>query len=207
MSEHDLAHLLSSRICHDLVSPVGAIVNGVDLMRELGSAAGEEMDLIGQSADRASALLELSRLAFGRAAADGIEVPRAGLRKKIETAMAGRRVTLSWSGLDGPGLRPGAARLLAVMALCGRSALGMGGHLRILLAPKASLPLGLTAEGDGADLSPEQMAWIKEGTLANPLPEPRNVEFVLLKGVAAASGAAISVASEPGKVSLAARSL
>lgn len=63
--------LMASRICHDLVSPVGAISNGVELMEELGEDAGKEaMALISTSAQQASIRLKCFRLAYGAAGTD-----------------------------------------------------------------------------------------------------------------------------------------
>ena len=62
----ELAGTVCTRICHDLVSPVGAVVNGADLIDELGVAdAKDEMAMIAQSARRAAAMLKFHRLAFG----------------------------------------------------------------------------------------------------------------------------------------------
>jgi histidine phosphotransferase ChpT len=64
--------LIASRICHDLVSPVGAINNGVELMEELGEDAGDEaVALIAGSAQQASYRLKCFRLAYGAAGSDG----------------------------------------------------------------------------------------------------------------------------------------
>jgi histidine phosphotransferase ChpT len=63
--------LIASRICHDLVSPVGAISNGVELMEELGEDAGEEaVKLIADSAHQASIRLKAFRLSYGAAGTD-----------------------------------------------------------------------------------------------------------------------------------------
>lgn len=63
--------LIASRICHDLVSPVGAISNGVELMEELGKDAGEEaVQLIASSAQQASVRLKAFRLSYGAAGTD-----------------------------------------------------------------------------------------------------------------------------------------
>jgi histidine phosphotransferase ChpT len=63
--------LIASRICHDLVSPVGAISNGVELMEELGKDAGEEaVQLIASSAQQASVRLKAFRLTYGAAGTD-----------------------------------------------------------------------------------------------------------------------------------------
>lgn len=63
--------LVASRICHDLVSPVGAVNNGVELMQELGKDAGEEaVKLIADSAQNASYRLKAFRLSYGAAGTD-----------------------------------------------------------------------------------------------------------------------------------------
>ena len=63
--------LVASRICHDLVSPVGAVNNGVELMQELGEDAGEEaVQLIASSAQQASIRLKAFRLSYGAAGTD-----------------------------------------------------------------------------------------------------------------------------------------
>lgn len=63
--------LIASRICHDLVSPVGAVNNGVELMQELGDDAGHEaVKLIADSAQQASIRLKAFRLSYGAAGTD-----------------------------------------------------------------------------------------------------------------------------------------
>src|SRR5260370_11029232 len=65
----DLAALLCSRVCHDLISPVGAIVNGLEVMDEDKDEETKvfALDLIKKSANQASAKLQFCRLAFGAA--------------------------------------------------------------------------------------------------------------------------------------------
>ncbi|MDE1153884.1 MAG: histidine phosphotransferase family protein [Micavibrio sp.] len=66
-----VTELIASRICHDLVSPVGAVNNGVELMQELGDDAGEEAaQLIADSAQQASIRLKAFRLSYGAAGTD-----------------------------------------------------------------------------------------------------------------------------------------
>lgn len=66
-----ILELIASRICHDLVSPVGAISNGVELMEELGEDAGDEaMKLIADSAQQAGLRLKAFRLSYGAAGTD-----------------------------------------------------------------------------------------------------------------------------------------
>src|SRR3712207_9450321 len=69
----DLAALLCSRVCHDVISPVGAIVNGLEVLEDDSDASMREfaLDLIQKSARQASARLQFARLAFGAAGVAG----------------------------------------------------------------------------------------------------------------------------------------
>ena len=71
LSAPDLAALLCSRVCHDIISPVGAINNGLELLDE-GGADEDAMKLIRQSAKNASARLQFARIAFGAAGSAGM---------------------------------------------------------------------------------------------------------------------------------------
>ena len=66
----DLANLVGSRICHDLISPIGAIGNGLELLSLTQKSMNEEMDLVSESAQSASARVQFFRIAYGGAAAD-----------------------------------------------------------------------------------------------------------------------------------------
>ena len=72
----DLAALIGSRICHDLISPIGAISNGVELMEMTQTDMGPEFELISESVANANARVRLFRIAFG-AADPGIEIASA----------------------------------------------------------------------------------------------------------------------------------
>src|ERR1700736_2717843 len=72
----DLAALLCSRLCHDLISPVGAIINGLEVMEEDKDEETKTfaLDLIKKSATQASAKLQFYRLAFGAAGSAGAQI-------------------------------------------------------------------------------------------------------------------------------------
>jgi histidine phosphotransferase ChpT len=72
----DLAALLCSRVCHDVISPVGAIVNGLEVLEDEKdeSMRGFAQDLIKKSAKQASARLQFARLAFGAAGSAGAAI-------------------------------------------------------------------------------------------------------------------------------------
>src|SRR5580692_1342644 len=88
--------LLASKICHDLVSPVSAINNGVELIEDIGGSVVEEaMKLIGDSAQHASRRLRLFRLAYGRAGSEENMAVR-DVRQVAQQYISGGKATLSW---------------------------------------------------------------------------------------------------------------
>jgi histidine phosphotransferase ChpT len=93
--------LVASRICHDLVSPVGAIGNGVELMRELGADAGEEaVQLVEASAKQAAIRLKCFRLCYGAAGTDG-NLGIKDIRELFLELVQGGRVRATFApGLD-----------------------------------------------------------------------------------------------------------
>lgn len=118
--------LVSSRICHDLISPVGAISNGIELMGELAPPT-PEIALIGESVDNATAKLQFFRVCFGQAADDAVmgtpEVVSLGTRM-LETP----RLTISWQ-MASEVLPRNAVRLLFLALLCVETGLPVGGQI------------------------------------------------------------------------------
>ncbi|MBV8060247.1 MAG: hypothetical protein JO126_02490 [Alphaproteobacteria bacterium] len=89
--------LLSSKICHDLVSPVSAINNGVELIEDIGgSVIDEAMKLISDSAGNASRRLRLFRMAYGRAGSEGV-IPVKEVRQTAEQYLAHSKTRMTWA--------------------------------------------------------------------------------------------------------------
>ena len=80
----ELAALVASRVCHDIISPVGAIVNGLEVLEEEKDESMREFaqDLVQKSARQASAKLQFSRLAFGASGGAGAEIDMARRRPR-----------------------------------------------------------------------------------------------------------------------------
>ncbi|MEM8665573.1 MAG: histidine phosphotransferase, partial [Pseudomonadota bacterium] len=95
-SDLELASLLASRLCHDVVGPVGAIQNGLELIAEDKSMTDMAMDLIKKSAAQATAKLQYARMAYGTAGgADVLDPAEAG---RLTAAMfTGERAELVWT--------------------------------------------------------------------------------------------------------------
>ena len=132
-SPTDLAALLCSRLCHDLLSPVGAIGNGFELLAEETDPKLREgcLELIEQSARTSAVKLQFYRSAYGSPAGLGESVPLAEPRALLEALVAdGGKVTLDWMAAAGELPRP-AIKLLLGLAAIGMNALVRGGTLTV----------------------------------------------------------------------------
>jgi histidine phosphotransferase ChpT len=197
----DLAGVVAARICHDLVSPVGAIVNGTDLIDELGAAqAADEIAMVALSAQRAAAMLKFHRLAFGAIGDPAATLARGPLCDRVRDVVAGPRVQLICSAPEGAPVGLPAARLICLMMLAGRAMLGMNGTLKAVLPTSESLPIGVIAEGPNAGASADQRRWLAGEP--GPAPGPRQVEFALVCLAAAAAGARIELIEGEGQLAI-----
>ena len=95
----DLAALLCSRVCHDLISPVGAIVNGIEVLEEDKDEETKTfaLDLIKKSAQQASAKLQFCRLAFGAAGSAGAQIELSDAEKAVRGLLQDGKIALAWN--------------------------------------------------------------------------------------------------------------
>ncbi|MGA0598101.1 histidine phosphotransferase ChpT [Enterovirga sp. CN4-39] len=95
----DLAALLCSRVCHDVISPVGAIVNGLEVLEEDNDASMQDfaLDLIRKSAGQASARLQFARLAFGAAGSAGAAIDLGDAESVAKGMFNDDKISLTWS--------------------------------------------------------------------------------------------------------------
>lgn len=124
----DLAALVGSRICHDLISPIGAIGNGVELLTLTSGNTAPEMSLINDSVENANARIRLFRIAFG-AAADGQRISSTEIRSILAAISQGGRNTFHWD-IQGDQQRRCVRSALLVL-LCFETALPVGGDVVI----------------------------------------------------------------------------
>lgn len=124
----DIAALLGSRICHDLISPIGAISNGVELLTMSGTGASPEIDLIAQSVDHANARIGFFRVAFGAASADQT-MGAAETRKILADLTQGSRLDIAWQA-QGDLPRP-EVKLAFLLLNCIEHALPRGGRIEV----------------------------------------------------------------------------
>lgn len=97
----EILEILISRVCHDLISPVGAIHNGLEFMRDMGDDAGDDaLDLIAYSAQQAGAKLQLFRLAYGAGGADSAIKPEQIHKSFDELLTIDNKITQIWDPLS-----------------------------------------------------------------------------------------------------------
>ncbi len=129
MHPKQLTDMISSRICHDLISPVGAISNGVELLLELNGPS-EEMELIRQSAENAQAKLMFFRVAFGASNPDAM-IGHAAAVSMAQKMFASGRVSVDFPEPWGDRSR-NLIKLLYLLLLCIESSLPRGGIIRCI---------------------------------------------------------------------------
>ena len=128
----DLAALLCSRVCHDLISPVGAIVNGIEVLEEEKDESTKEfaLDLIKRSATTASAKLQFCRIAFGAAGSAGAQIDTGDAEKVARGFMEDDKTKIDWN-LPRALLAKNRVKLLLNMLIIAGQAIPRGGQLTI----------------------------------------------------------------------------
>ena len=153
-SEVDLAALLCSKICHDLLSPVGAINNGLELLEDETDPVMRDrcMDLLADSARVSADKLKYFRLAFGAAGGFGDEVDPAEARNLIESLIGDSgKITLGWA-LQNEALPKKAIKILLNLALIAKEALVRGGTLDVG-AEKGNLGIEVVVRAAGTKIA------------------------------------------------------
>jgi histidine phosphotransferase ChpT len=144
MKSHEFASLLCSRLCHDLLSPVGALNNGIELLTDEHDPEMRArcLDLLGESARASANKLKFFRLAFGAAGGFADEVDTREARVAIEGLFGGDgRIQLGWM-VDMPTMGKSALKVLLNLVLIAGDALVRGGRLDI----------GAEKHGEGMDI-------------------------------------------------------
>jgi histidine phosphotransferase ChpT len=128
----DLAALLSSRVCHDLINPVGAIVNGLEVMDSSNKAEDKEfaIDLIRKSANSTSARLQFCRIAYGAAGSAGTQIDLGDAQKVARGHLEDEKTKLTWN-LPHIFLAKNRVKLLLNMLVIAQQAIPRGGELTI----------------------------------------------------------------------------
>jgi histidine phosphotransferase ChpT len=184
VSAPDLGALVSARLCHDLISPMGAIGNGLELLEMAGGPAAAELALVNDSLANALAKLRFYRVAFGPADAQARQ--SAEEAAQLTDAMFAARFTVAWTGGD---MSRALARIVHLALLCLEKSLPLGGHVRIAIAPDA---VALAVDGRRTAPPPDLWEHVTHGTPVLGL-KADAVQFALLRQALELTGHAIEV--------------
>jgi histidine phosphotransferase ChpT len=197
----DLAALLCSRVCHDLISPVGAIVNGLEVLEEDKDEETKTfaLDLIKKSAHQASAKLQFCRLAFGAAGSAGAQIELGDAEKAARGLMDDGKTTIVWN-LPRELVPKNRAKLLLNMLMVAVGAIPRGGTLTV---DPAEGGFRVAATGLNARLSPTT-ADLLGGSPAQPV-DAHAIQPVYTGILARDCGLAVSAAIEGEAVVVTAR--
>jgi histidine phosphotransferase ChpT len=201
MNATDLASLLCSRLCHDLLSPVGALNNGLELMADEQDPEMRErcLELLGESARASANKLKFFRLAFGAAGGFGESIDTHEARSALAGLFgAEKKIELGWIVAD-EALPKGAVKLLLNLGMIAGDALVRGGRLDVAAERDGRrLEIVIRAEGPRILLDPGLRETLLRGS-ANGTVEPRAAGAWLAHALAAEADGAIhlSDAAEP----------
>jgi len=189
-----VAELLTSRLCHDLVGPVGAVNNGIELMEDEGfGMADDALVLAANSAEQASSLLQFYRLAYGMA---GVRQGNdfGPIRELAEGFLSHSKSQLDWPAGSAPdGLPEGAGKLLLNMVALAAEALPRGGTVGVALAQGArGAELEVKAVGADAGLRDDAKAGVMPDVTVAEL-TPRNVHGYFTRLLAQRVGGELEV--------------
>ena len=171
----DFASLLCSRLCHDLLSPVGALNNGLELLADETDPAMRErcMELLAESARTSAAKLKFFRLAFGAAGGFGESVDSREAQAAIEGLFGeNKRLTINWL-VEEPLLPKTAIKVLLNMAMIAGDSLVRGGTLDIG-GEMNDGAIEIVLKAEGPRIEPEVSEPMASGTrpAATAAPEP-----------------------------------
>ena len=195
----DLAAMLCSRLCHDMLSPVGALSNGLELLADEKDPQMRArcMELLEQSARTSADKLKFFRLAFGAAGGFGDAVPVHEPHSLIEALVRNNgRIVLSWS-VNAEALPKPAVKTLLNLAAIGIEALVRGGTLDIAVELRQNASeIAIRASGPRIAFDPAVGAAL-EGSLPPAELSSRTAPAAMIAQMAARTGGNLQFAVSP----------
>ena len=198
----DLAALLCSRVCHDVISPVGAIVNGLEVLdgEQDSEMRDIAMDLIKKSAVSASARLQFCRLAFGAAGSLTASIDTGDAENVARGLLANERTALDWKALRRL-LPKNIVKLVLNLCLIGSASIPRGGVLTVDLDGEGDAPtIRIQARGTNAKLPPAAARFFSGETVETI--DAHSIQHYYAALLAEQCGMAVATETGPDFVSL-----
>jgi histidine phosphotransferase ChpT len=202
----DLAALLCSRVCHDVISPVGAIINGLEVLEDEkeGEMRDIALDLIKKSAAAASARLQFCRLAYGAAGSAGASIDTGDAENVARGLLANDRTRLVWN-VARQHAPKNKVKLVLNLCVIAMSAVPRGGVITVSLTGEGeSLEARVEASGANARLA-HGVAALIAGTPESGAVDAHSIQAYYAGLVGRACGLELTVTSGPDQVALSAR--
>lgn len=181
----DFASMMCSRLCHDLLSPVGSFGNGLELLADEHEPEMRQrcIDLLDSSARTAINRLKFFRLAFGSAGGYGDTIGAADIREAVLGLVPeGRKIELNWIGDETP-IAKSAARVLLLLSMVIVDALVRGGQIDMAIEVRGeSLELAVRGAGDRVVIDPASEALFARATVDEIT--PKTVPIALARRIA-----------------------
>ncbi len=203
LGDLELAALVSSRICHDVINPIAAIANGLELLGDEPDESMREaaMDLIRKSAAQASAKVQFARLAFGAGGSAGAEIDLGDAEKVARDFISGSgKHQLSWQG-PAATLPKDKVKLLLNLVALGIVALPRGGTVDVeITGSPPDVSFTITAKGEAARLT-DQVKSLLSGANGIAI-DAHSIQPYYAGRVATAAGMTVTAAARDGEVEL-----
>ncbi len=202
----DLAALLCSRVCHDLISPVGAIVNGLEVMED---GKDEEtktfaLDLIKKSIKTASARLQFCRIAFGAAGSAGAQIDLGDAESVARGFLEDDKTKLAWN-VPRVLLAKNRVKLLLNMLVIAGQTIPRGGNLTVdAVGSGDTMGFKVLAAGTNAKISPAVPDLLAGGSHGGSV-DAHAIQPYYTGLLARQCGLAVSIALEGDAVAVTAR--
>jgi len=181
IAQKDIAALIGSRICHDLISPLGAIGNGVELLGMAGTIDGPEMALINESVLNANARIRYFRIAFGAAKHEQM-IGRDEILSVLKDVGVGGRVQVKWNS-DDKILRE-QVKLAFLLIQCFETSLPYGG---IIAVNQDQNGWKLHCTADRINIDPSIWEFLVSANVTKDI-SPAEVHFALVPDAARNAG-------------------
>lgn len=195
MTDLDFAALLVSRVCHDLVSPVGAVVNGLEVLEDERDATmrADALKLVTSSADQAAARLQFARIAFGAAGSAGAELDLNEVGRTVKGLAHGSKVSVDWQAAHVNWPKDW-AKLLMNATLLATDSLPRGGAVVVETSAEFAPPsFTIRATGQGARVL-EEVEKAARGEPSGPL-DGRSIQAYLTHKLARGVNAGLTITS------------
>ena len=194
----DLAALLCSRVCHDLISPTGAIVNGLEVLEEEDSDEETKtfaLDLIKKSAKTASGRLQFCRLAFGAAGSSAAQIDLGDAEGTARGFLDDDKTKLAWN-LPRVLLPKNRVKLLLNLLIIATQTIPRGGTLTVdPIGEPESMGFRITAVGLNARI-PQALAGLLEGRSDSGTVDAHAIQPFYTGLLAKACGLTVTLAAE-----------